>query len=906
MNSKLTNIPSWARARVQRMQSLTKGDESKAGALTRRDFSPSDTVAWVRRNREIMGEARADDENPERDEALGQKGLVKQGNQELRYTGNARQGQIEIVSDDRVSLIELNGTATTRIDVLKDGRSVASRTDLAKPNEGVQWGGEPQPRDLPPSEFANSTISAAQLLKDQDESSLFRQVYLEGKVSMTEVRGELTGQLKKGVGKLSSEQAKQLQTLLDKPDANTARRMGIALQKLRQENPNDKSLKELSETAGTWQALEDFPKLQADGLMRNSINYVSPVHFATQTAAQGWDFDKKSGLPIADSVVVGGGPGGLSSAYHLSENGHRTVVLEGGHTGQAFSDNGAASVHQLRTNVEQSNLIYTPNANHLGIDVSMTRHRDTIPLKAKKAREEWTEATGEENHGSAEANGSFDHASNRGDLFEHMSMISQGLATKYPDTFVIENSPVTNIEASKGENGERLFKLTTERGHQMMSRSLVMATGFVGTAGEHARTLKQFGEMDSAPGVTVLGSDHDLVSKNDRVEKDSLVFSDRLLGRPEIRKRLKELPKGSRLAVVGGGESAAKGALEALHLNPGLNVDIYTNQPFEPYQTQIPVNALSSLVAEAGLKEPDIAQKTLDDLKPFKTPIVTSTMRQLLEFESVGRLRIKEMGKRFNQDTVEVKPKDGGGFAMTLKDQEVKANLREQRQDWQAMGLYGSNPPQGPPDQLPDADMVMTAVGYDKRSCQAGPLVQQLVDQGVIEMKDGEVAMGADGLTSAKDPMVAFNTAAVQKMAGDSALPGRAIRAYRLGRYFEEKLPAREKPVDAIGKGLKFNEYIDTNRTEETFEANRDIALGFMESGGLFPEFIQHREERVAGIQDPLDREYAAKSWQAQKDYPNRVDPLREMRYRELDAPETLSPVDKLMLKRAASLRERL
>lgn len=910
MDLKKTHIPSWARSRVDNLSKLARGTRKSLDGLTEQRVSESDALHHVSRNREILAEFRLDDENPERDQALGQKGRLLNGGSDIRFEGDAHKGQVSVVRDDAVVLIELNGSETTRIDVNKNGHDVVVKSDLARPREAKSWRTS-QPDhglNIPKSEFDDSTIGAAEILKDQPADSVFRQVFLDGTKSMTTVRGDLIGELKALSGSLSPQSSGQLTELLKKPDANTARRLGLVAKKLRQTDPDNKAVRKLGEVAGTWQALEDFPKLMADGLMRNSINYVSPLHFATQTAAQGWEFDKASGLPIADSVVVGGGPGGLASAYQLSENGHRTVLLEGGNTGQAFSDNHAAPVHQLRTSMEQTNLIYTANANHLGVDVSLTRHRENIAEKARTARDEWYLATGRPRQGFAEEGASLSRPANRNELFEHMSMMSQGLAGRYPDTFVIENSPVNSIQVERSSEGERLFKVSTETGHQMMARSLVLATGFVGTAGEHARSLQQFSDLEQngRSGVSLLGSDHDLVAKSDRLEKESLVFSDRLLGRPEIRNRIQSLPKDSRLAVIGGGESAAKGALEALHLNPGLAVDIYTNKALEPYQTQIPSSVISANVVESALVDPGIAKASMDSLKDFQTPIVSSTMKKLLEMEASGRVRIRELGCRFDSNSVSVESKVGGGFSFELKDSAAKQSLRDQRRDWEQAGLYGARAPDDRPDQFPDADMVMMSVGYDKRSCQAGPLVQQLVDQGVIKFEDGEVAMGADGLTSAADPMIALNTAAVQKNAADSALPGRAVRAFRLGQYFKDKLPAREEPVSTIGKGLSFNQFINTNSLEETIRPDSKEAAQFMNNGGVRQLRVDHVESRLERITDPLDKELSRNRWEAQKAYPNSTEPLRELLLRQMEVPESLTPVEKVMLDRAEQLRGRL
>ena len=232
-------------------------------------------------------------------------------------------------------------------------------------------------------------------------------------------------------------------------------------------------------------------------------------------------------------------------------------------------------------------------------------------------KESWNALRGEEDHSSNEGFG----ALNRNNLFEHMAQIGHGLATKYPDTFLLENSPISSITKEK-RGKDTIFRVRSDKGHEMLTRSLVMATGFVGSNGEYARGLQQFADLEKSnpEALTVLGSDHDLVGKNDQLldHQQALVFSDRLLGRPEIRARIKSLPAGSTLAVVGSGESAAKGTIEALHLNPELNVDLYTKNPLEPYQVQIPVSHFSRIVSENAIKDKGLADQTLKEFEQLK------------------------------------------------------------------------------------------------------------------------------------------------------------------------------------------------------------------------------------------------------------------------------------------------
>ena len=181
-----------------------------------------------------------------------------------------------------------------------------------------------------------------------------------------------------------------------------------------------------------------------------------------------------------------------------------------------------------------------------------------------------------------------------------------------------------------------------------------------------------------------------------------------------------------------------------------------------------------------------MAKSTIDQLGNFGTPVTADSLQELLQLESEGRVRVHEFGKYFSNDTVNLGVADQK-LTVELKDQEVAQTLREQRAEWTKLGLYGDQPPSDDPTDLPAADMVMVAAGYDKKSLRAGPLIQQLIDQDLVELQRGEVVFGDDGLSSAKDPMVSFNSAGAVAFASDTAIPGRAIRGYRLAQAMNER-----------------------------------------------------------------------------------------------------------------------
>lgn len=926
-------IPNWAQSTVDKLKRAAKqieaGQQPQDPSITSNSLDSEDVTVRLWRQREQFAHIRNRDEDGAHDRAPDEPGrFVNRHGTEFLFEGGFLQGEMTINAADEsfFQTLDCEGPTSNAVFVNKEGYATLSSYNMAHPEKSftLQMGERPEV-DIPKSPYSGSVGSLAKLLESIPEDAperVITSVYLDGTRSMPDVREEFRSQIDQGLEKLKQDSVEvaELVKLLDQPSASTARKLGTALNRLSQAHPDNATIKALREKAGFWQVMEDFPRLNADGLGRTMEHYLSPGHLQAATTAQGWDLDSETGLPIADAIIVGAGPGGLATGYHLSEKGKRTVIFEGGHAGQAFSDANAQSVHQLRTNGEASNLIYVGGPAQLGIDVSMARHLSETRAQASEARQDWEESTGHKMQGVSKA-GPDDrlNPANRAELFSHMSQVAMGLSQHYPDTFVCENSPVDGLE--KIQRGEQtLFKVTTERGHEVLTRSLIMATGFVGGHGEHTRCLNQFKELEAAhSGATVLASDHDLVGKNEQLRQATeglkegqlnrnLVISERLLGRPEMRNYVRDLPAGSRVAMIGGGESATKGALEILSLNPEISLDLYTSNPMEPYQTQIPVRVIAPPVVEKSIEEPRIAQRTLDELKDFRTPITPATLESLLEMEQQGRVRIRELNRYFSSQTTRVTPvatDRGQSLAIELIDEGVKQNLRSQREAWTDAGLYQGHPPSQPADQLPNADMVVVAAGYDRKSLRAGPLIQQLIDQDLVELKNGEPVVGADGMTSLKSPLLAFNTAGAVSQAADSAIPARAIKGYRLAQVLDGRLPERAVPEDRIASKLPYGD-VDTVTDRDDFRWETPRVEALINNGGFTDGAIRRREELLASLTDPEEKRLYGDWWSAERKFPLVNSPVRALLGRASEVPESLSPIEKVMLERANQVSSRI
>ncbi len=908
------NLPAYARQPLEHFRQTGKLENPD-----RTDsFSPDEArrQGWSHRGLGLY--VKALDENAGRDQALDQPGVVIDERAEYRYQGHILDGG-EVVDINRhgfgVALTLFDGPRIDYFRVTPNGFQVHHHIDLEHPEQSTissQSGSDvPPPERWRPDTQPTSPVCISLAEALQQTGGDLRRIYLDRSISLPEVRLQTIERLRAGLGSLGD-----LREMLDQPRADTPGRLFHALnQRLAGASPEQaQELRALRGLAADWMLVEDLPEYSADGVVRNVDFYLAPGTLQIATAARGWDVDEQTGLPIADSVVVGAGPGGLATGYHLSERGLHTVILEAARAGQAFSDDHAQSVHVLRTVSATSNLIYTGDDREHGVEISKARTFAQSQALAEKARQDWTSATGDIFQGLsvAEVGVGFE-PTNRAELYDHLSRTAQGLSQHYPDTFLCEKSPVNDIQVFE-RGGERLFRVKTGPGHELLSRSLVMATGFVGTHGEQARGIRQLEQFATETGAIWLGDDHDEMGANTlllgaerslaegRVERN-VIASDRMLGKPSVKQLIKLLPDGSRVGVVGGGESAAKAVLEILALNPGVAVDLYIKDRLEAYQTQIPALHLSPPLMETMIEHPQLAEQSLEAYRAFGTPVTPRTLEALYQAESEGRLRMRALGDSFGPDTVSLVAREGPkgrsiGLELT-SESATHSCLTEVRQEWVAERLYGADPPTDSPTRLPDLAMLFTAIGYDSKP---GPLMERLADQGVVEFDgSGRPVLGPDGVSSAACPTVGFNSAGFVYHSADTTLRGRAVRAAQVTRCLAERLPEREIPTDRIPSGQEY--FIDTTqempvRKLSVEEAELDL------SGGIRPLSYDFFRARIDSLEDPRERTleeiYVRASFTLSDFHSNGL-------YRQyLEFPDSLTPPQRLVVQAALKAAARI
>lgn len=543
---------------------------------------------------------------------------------------------------------------------------------------------------------------------------------------------------------------------------------------------SSKTLDILREMDDEQFCLSRHPQQCGDGLYRPMDFYVSPGHLVLKAAAQGWETSANpdgTQVPVADVVVVGAGPGGLMTTWQLARRGGRVVCFESELAGANFNDSGAKAVHHMRTSSDLTNLVNEGHsAASLEHPLSLSGTIEVSRPHAKAGREAQHRLTGEDMHGvypdivdSLDTNA----PATRGELWNHLSNIAYSTANDFPNAVLCERSPVENI--SYGDDG--LFEVTTSRGHKVKCKELVLSTGLTGPKGEKAKNLKVFEELHkSSPDKSVvmqrIGDAQTYASDFSRIargETDStLIVNDRLLGDQTFRQTFAAIPAGERAAMIGSGESGIKGALEMAHLNPNITIDFFVKGYLESAQVQVPSENFRQPVIEKTLDDPDRAKLLSNMYKVFDTPVTPRSLQEIFELQAAGRIRLLELGKYFDENSVTLTAQDDGSTKLEFKDPAVIAQLAKNEASYKSKGLL----PEGESFTRPvNYRAFVQAPGYHKT-----PLSEDPLNQLPASCQD---RVHSNSITSSTHP-------------AQSALPGLGTA----GRHLAEELAERLVPED--------------------------------------------------------------------------------------------------------------
>lgn len=632
----------------------------------------------------------------------------------------------------------------------------------------------------------------------------------------------------------------------------------------------DELLATLRELEDSQFCLNRVPQQSADGLYRPVDFYTPPKALQAMAKARNWEMRPDQNgeeIPVADALVVGGGPGGLTTAWQLARRGGRVVCFEAELAGSAFSDNTAKSVHHMRTSVNLTNLVREGYFNeNFTREAPLSLHGNIADYRthARAGRDSQKELTGETIHGIPPE--SLDLADEhspalRGELFEHLASLSYSLANDFEDAFLCERSPVKSVTFEDG-----LYTVTTTRGHQVKARHLVMATGLTGPQGEQGRMLPVFDQLaQSEPhNYTLLGKDGDSLRQAERVQshaasaKGGMVVNDRLLGDQSVRQTIAALPEGSRAAIVGSGESAIKGALELLHLHPGLQVDLFVKEKLEVAQVQLPIENFHSAVLETTQRDHDAILAAEETYRAFGTPVTPRSVQELLEFQQQGRARLVELGEYFDEKTIALTPLGDGTTQLKFQDQVVAARVLEHSQQFRNKGLL---PDSSTPVDGSNYQLFVQAVGYQKVKPQDHPLLK---------------------LPPEAHKNLHLNTSGAAIHPSQTSMPGLSTAGRRIAEQIADEIPPERR--------------LEVPDHPRWSEVDSETVQGIIANRGLHPNYVK---QVTRAIESGESRPYDA----ARLTFTADDTKLRELALRPS---ESLTPAERETLERGYLLHDKM
>lgn len=514
-------------------------------------------------------------------------------------------------------------------------------------------------------------------------------------------------------------------------------------------------------------ALLDLPRLTAEGMVRVRLRAPSAETLKKDLLAAGWK--TRRGVPVADAVIVGGGPAGLSTALQAADKGAKVVLFEGGWLAQSFSDAAMKPVYRMRTNSTRNSLAQEPfSAPGLVARAGLAAGLGAIRSEGREADAARSALDGRPPLGRASEGLADDDAaaaSARVELLQHFAKTADEVERL--GSRIVEKAPVES--ARKRADG--LWEVRTAAGHRILARKLVLAQGQVGGAIQHTKDAAPAAEALPEDARIVLNGRADLEARaallasavralrRGRAPPRLPVIHDSLLGSPEVREYLALLPKGRSAAVIGSGESAAKAVMDLLRVNPGLTVHLYVKEALAQAQLQIPTAHAAPDAIRAAQDDPAAAARTLAEWKAYGTPITPATYADLKDEQARGRVVVHALGARFDA-------REGGSIRAAWDGASLRLESAES-----AASITGA---------------LVWASGYDRRALRADPLTAALERDGLLRRVGGkgfdaeEFAVGPDRLASAADPDLYVAGAQSFALSADSAIPGAVARAARL------------------------------------------------------------------------------------------------------------------------------
>ncbi|MCO6430292.1 MAG: hypothetical protein J5J00_05475 [Deltaproteobacteria bacterium] len=561
-------------------------------------------------------------------------------------------------------------------------------------------------------------------------------------------------------------------------------------------------------------AMSDLPCLMADGLIRSRIYHAPPSVLEAVRRHRGLDPNQ------AQLIVIGGGPAGIALSYYASSRGIDTVTLEKRFLAKSMSDARAQSVHVMRTGAKGSSLARSelvPESDVKRIGMPEVLARTALREMAREGRSAMERANDRPFNTDIPSEDMVDPRVPvaRSDVYGYFLEVAAEAEKTERAIFLEQTCP----EQVVWDSAERLFHVISSHGHKLSSPFLAVATGFVGTDGELGRTLPEFVKLsEHSPDKCILINDEGDLTRHSKQlhetieslqhrdysngRRHQMVVTDPLLGHQEIQDYLSLQPFGTRTAVVGSGESAAKAAVELLRF-PNLTVDLFVKSTLEPSQAHTPFFTNGKDPVVKSILDDEFGGQSLEVMKSsYGTPITPDTMLTLLNAVEAGRVRLFELGEYFSEKAldIEIDCSSDAETRITIDaaDRNVLRNLQNQVKEMEEYGFQRCReilPADGRTLSTIDGPIVL-ASGYDRKLRLQSPLLVQLAEQGAIILdpeRPSEMEVDDEcGLFSKANPNLILLGAGNLRGFADTSFSGAGVGAYLAAHAVGHKLQMQE------------------------------------------------------------------------------------------------------------------
>jgi glyoxylase-like metal-dependent hydrolase (beta-lactamase superfamily II)/cysteine sulfinate desulfinase/cysteine desulfurase-like protein len=409
---------------------------------------------------------------------------------------------------------------------------------------------------------------------------------------------------------------------------------------------------------------QDFSSLTSDGFVRTDVQHISGSKIL-DTLRERW------GTTRPDIVIAGAGPTGIVQALLYGLLGYKVLLVDKGFAGATWADKLNLAVHVLRSPAVRNDMGHAS----LPLIEKLIGFKDHLPLfrlLAQTGRDLVEELTGIKGYAdsglprevreltnTSEAKGNvLAHPSTRGELFLQFFALLD-IALSRGNVILLEETPLT--KAVRVPDGWDVTIRTDDTANPELSLPtghLHNATGFSGTRGEFSKIPRVFENWAARMSHFLVrdGFEMDQTATLEHLSNKGstpLIVTAPLVGYPAFVEYYRGLPAGTKVGVVGDGESALKTLKTLSDLNTGVQLVLFAKTDPKETGRYYTAGQNRRLHVEDFLRHPErhgAAQLTEEQRKAgFISP---QSMADYQALVASARLTLQVLGEEgFNERT---------------------------------------------------------------------------------------------------------------------------------------------------------------------------------------------------------------------------------------------------------------